>query len=214
MTLHDWAAHHCRVFGLAPDQVRTVFSWLPILERAGWTGAELVRATDWLLTHDPPQWFPRDHLAGLRAQVNAGRARERPADVDPLTGEDVAVCVRCGGAGRLVVPDLRQVQGGQWLPRPTARSVAWDTCAVRCSCARGRLRHYGTVAVDGRPHDLMQLDAYEHANPGWQSQLERRRREERALAELDGPPTGRLAEVLARLAGQMRLPGDDGEDEA
>jgi hypothetical protein len=174
-------------------------------------GSQGQQKLDWYLTGG---FQAKDHLASLKARVMAGRARERPRDVDPLTGEEQAACVRCGGAGRLIVPDLRAVQAGEWRPRPTAVSVAWDTCAVRCTCERGRLRHYGTVTLAGVAHDLMTLDGYEHANPGWQRQLETRRREERALAELDTPAAGRLAEVMQALAARLRMPGEDDPEPA
>lgn len=200
-TFASWVDYHATVLAVRGEaDIRTMLAWEPLFRQAGYAVAELTAATDWLATHEPPRFFA-DHLPALVRFVR-GRRALRASDAP----EQYAACVKCAGSGRLAVPLLRSVVGGEWRPYDAGAGACYYEQAVRCDCARGRFGAF--TNRDGEP--LPSLEDYSRANPSWPAQLSRRRRERLAFAGHDGLPRD-LEALRQRLSLHFREPGcDDG----
>lgn len=202
----DWLKHHCTVFSIYdPERIETVASWQPLFDAAGYTAAELTTATDWLAMNASPK-YPSDHLGAIRSRLTDQRALDYRRAEDAYPSQ----CVLCGGTGRLVVPHLAGVRDGQWLPlRLTRIRATYYTCAVRCSCARGR---FGKFDGQRGGVTLLSIEEYERRNPGWRKQLVRREQEQRAQADLapvDSAWQKTVQGIMDRYG--IRQPGEDEE---
>jgi hypothetical protein len=183
-----WMQRHRTIFGLWSDtQVRSVVEWAEALREAGYMPAELIEASAWLASHEPPRalW---DHLPALVERLKAQRQAYSDPPEDPR-GE----CALCGGTGRVIVPHPDSDPCGRWT-----------TMAVLCRCALGRW--YGERLTSRNP---LTLDAYEARLPDWRRRVERHEQFLRALAEQaerDGarPVSDEWRELVRRILKRTR----------
>lgn len=193
-----WAKHHAAIFALSEKFVaETMSQWFHLFAAAGYTARELLEASEWLTTHNPPQktW---DHLGAVQARIRSVRAVDYRRQVDSHDN-DRGTCSLCSGTGRVVVPHLAGVEGDKWVSVKVARSgSSYYTQAVFCCCALGNW-YDSRNSDDKRP---MRLEAYEVRNPNWRQQMKARDREQGHEARLKRSPEP-WVKMMARLE-QMR----------
>lgn len=213
----EWVTRHATLFGMGSDaDVKTLLSWEDVFTAAEYTVAELKAATDWLAANPAAFGSVEARYAGKAAahlEAIQARIRETRAVVyraESVTETDYGRCVLCGGTGRVIVPHVRGVKAGQWVPIAAARGGAsYYTMAVLCSCVRGewvRSRNAQHVAekLDPKGLSVLTLARYEQMNPNWQVQMEQRKREQLAAAALR-PASPEFAAVVDRLRKQYGL---------
>lgn len=193
----QWARRHCVIFGLTePKHMEMVTSWQDLFQAAGYCAVDLNDATDWLANNAPPR-FASEHLGALTRRMREVRSVRAIRDDD----REVALCVKCGGPGRLSVPLLRSIRQGEWRPYDAGAGPVYYTEAVACDCERGRLRDWSiTDRATGNRVPMMTIADYELANPHYRQQLIGRHRElvERSRVT-SGPLCKGLDEILRRL---------------
>lgn len=168
MTFHDWVAIHCERFGLdRPAERAMVQSWQPAFAAAGFTLEDLMSATDYMTTRAAPR-FRTDHLALIQQHVSE-RRRVIVREAEEFDrGFDAAECDLCRNCGWVIVPHPRYVVEGKW-------QAPFPTCAVVCSCSRGRHYHeadqadYEAKRAKGRRQPSLTLETYARKFPDWQA---------------------------------------------
>lgn len=187
-----WATGHGKSLGLSDRELATVGTWHDSFRAAGYTLSELFGATDMIMAA-PQRLQPLAYSGKMPAQLEAIRQAIKEQRQLVWQREHVAAtvhgeCTICSGIGRVVVPDLRGVSGGQWRPLKIARAGAtYYTCAVLCSCALG---HYlaGKITMRngrGESVNMLTLERYEHQNPDWSRQLREKELADLAWADQD-----------------------------
>lgn len=181
----EWAKSHLTAFGLLSEaSSRAVLAWEPTFAALQADAEELHGATAVLLARSSPiEGYLDGHRAGLLAAVRAGRAAA-PVDADD---DGRPVCVRCSGTGRLIVPHLRGgravTESGHWVGVLVGGRAQYATCAVRCSCERGKFGRFTRRDGVGLPT----LAEYERRNPHWREQDSQRSGELAAEGKARGP---------------------------
>jgi hypothetical protein len=213
----QWVRKHASVFGLNDaKELKTLLSWLELFLAAGYSRDDLDAATTWmasrldLLAGDKTRFLGKmgQHLALIQGFIRQQRSvAYRDAEERNRDGE-LGTCVRCSGAGALVVPHLQGVRKGEWVPISTATGHPYFyTMAILCPCPLGRWRGENVADPERRP---MTLAAYEAHNPRWMVQMERRREELNRQAALAAPHGDeRLTALLKRLAENWNVRRED-----
>lgn len=200
-----WASRHCEIFCLHGEQVLTSFlAWRDLFAAAGYTEQDLVAATAKMAVGRPPR-YASEHRLAIQRVVAELHAIELRREIDrPDRGQ----CATCNGSGRVTVPHLAGVSGGEWVPVKVARGgPSWYQTAVLCLCPLGRWFFNRIPDPEKRP---MSLDFYEAKNPRWRVQMEKRRREQIEEAKLIPDQKG-WRELMRRLLDQYtREPGQEG----
>ncbi len=201
----SWVDRHANLFGLNSLADRaTLQSWE---ESFGHTSQDEINdATSWLVDH--AEIFGQSdsrfagkmlmHLILLKQRINEQRAigyATEKEDADDKFG----TCSRCGGAGLVVVPHLRGIRDGNWVPMAIARGGAsYYTQSVLCPCAKG---HW--VQERNSSLKFMTLERYQVVNPRWEIQLYRRSKEQLAFSVAVSGDDGK--EELQRFAESLEI---------
>lgn len=179
----SWAINHATIFGLSEDaEISAIMAWR---EALGATDEELADATRYLSQNLEALTVPKDmpypgkmtvHLMALRKRILWERAKRY--EVEKPTWEDkYGTCARCSSSGFVIVPHLKFVKDGVWIPQiGGAGEEIFHTFAVQCHCA------LGNWARDHTKQKSMTLESYQASNPGWAEQLNSRKKQERAMS--------------------------------
>jgi hypothetical protein len=201
VTYEQWADYHASMFGLQNEgDVRMLAAWCDLFHSAGYEVAELVDATRFIATHDPPK-FRTDHLAALQARIRERRNVLAPSNVPD--DHPLGNCTLCNSTGRIVVPLIPGMLtvGGKLIPD----DGRWRTCAVLCRCNIGRWfadRQAGDKVMLG-------IDHYSRLSPDWEDVIRRHDAELKKAVEADrqaGVNDKLFGEVLGRLNGRVKTP--------
>ena len=203
-----WAKLYAEVFGLRDEgDLRALLAWEDALSASE---GDLYASSDWLAAN-PAAFGTTDarfagrlamHLGALRVALREQRAIAYRRELSEIDRH--GTCTRCGNTGRVVVAHVSGVRGGEWVPLKVARGGAhYYTMAVWCPCRLGRWLEGNHDQKHGA---MLHLEQYERANPQWEEQVERRRREQAALAALS-PPSPEWAALMNRLVEQCENGG-------
>ncbi len=173
----EWAQRHARIFCLDDKTINSVLSWEGLFAAANYLPDELNDATDWIAAN-AAGIKPWEHLAAIQDRIKRCRAVSNEVKVDNWN------CNDCHGTGRIVVPQLENVRGEDWLPRDVGAGPQYYTCAVRCHCKRGE-QDFSTLPRGlKKSESMMTFATYDLANPAWRRQLADREQEQREAAAL------------------------------
>lgn len=215
-----WVVRYAETFGISEERdVKTLLSWHAAL---GATELELNTALDTLarqpdrLTQSGGRYLAGGrmlaHLHALHAAVRDFRAIDaRPGAV--VKDDGMGTCDRCLSTGWVVVPHLKCVKDGEWVPAMVGGKPVTYTVAVVCNCALGRwVRDRQTG-----DHRSLGIEAYQHQNPDWRRQLRDREAQQLAMAAAEeaargGDPRGKLDGLVAGLAERFGLEGVRDDD--
>lgn len=208
----DWSVYHQDLHGLKGDDGDDlVRMWREVL--IGYRFDDLRAASLWIASHASREWRTK-HLQLLRERIFKTVTERASADAMlnlsmAEKSERANRCVACDGNGKLDVPDLGSVVGGEWIPR----GRTYDIVTIFCACSIGEARYRRTCAdleelkKTARPTSLL---FYEQRNPDWREQMERResmRKAEIAEARLAGHmdrTKGPLAAMLNKIVESRR----------
>lgn len=215
----SWCLAHADAFGLRsdPEAIRALAAWRQRFFAQGFLAEELHAATQWMISN------PRSlaagiylgkmasHLSAIQARIHDARAvLYRRESTEARMGE----CSTCGGSGRVVVPLLRSVQGGEWRPLKIseARGISsYYTEAVTCNCALGKWmgeRFKAKDPIGEYTIRMMGLNEYQARNPRWKIQMSKRTGQQIDLAKIDrgaDSSDGRLDKAIDRLCEQYQI---------
>lgn len=209
-----WAVHHATVCALRGESdLDTLAAWYDLLAAEARYASELHAATREMVSGGIPAWL-REHLGALLAIIRRRRAEQVQADREAVCKDERGSCVQCGGSGRVTVPQLRAIAGGEWVPLSLTRSgtaVYYTTC-VCCSCALGQWYAGMSIKRNGETQCPMTLREYEFHNPEWRAQAEHRRlidrEEQRHTAEMaDEDARMAMDRTIDRLCRKYGIPG-------
>lgn len=197
-TYLDWSIYHAKAFGLRSQQdLEMVDVWTKAFERAGYTVAELIDATNWMLTESAPR-FREQHLDMIQKRIASQRSSaHRESVLSAMRGEEQSRCINCDNVGLVVVPHPAFYVDGRW-------STPWPTAAVTCLCMKGEKSKRD---AEERKAPMMTLAAYEVSHPDWQEQMRERENTRAALHQarqhtryVDGSLGSVLGDVIKKQA--------------
>lgn len=204
----DWIARHLELFGTRDDREDAerdmLGHWTWVFARDGLTPADLIAASEWLVTHNAPT----SRLGMLSALQNALKGvaearRAQMADEIARTRQRAAnaqetACPTCSGTGRVTVPRLDCIRDGVFYrPRKT-----FGTAVVLCLCPLGQWFWERQRDHDPQPWTI---DQYEQRNPDWFRQLYPEEAARASASRLDDR-RGQLRRTLADLARGTEMP--------
>lgn len=165
-----WADRFATVQGLRfEDDLQMVYSWY----RALWhyTLDELNDAAREITKSTKPA--PRDksdYRAWIHRLILTARSVQMPASV--VEEMDRGTCTICLGSGLAIVPHVRCVHLGEWVPLKIGDLPAtFHTLAVWCSCRLGGWRQGRFQVPDRKTYRVLSLEEYERFNPHWRRQM-------------------------------------------
>jgi hypothetical protein len=178
-----WLDRHSLTFNLTSDrELLTLAEWEKIFAAGDYSAAELHDATGFIAQNphvlDTKKPKMERHLIALMSRLRARRANA-PKRPEP-SFEDKGTCTLCGGSSCVVVPHLRGISEGRWVPIPGGAGPRYYTFAVACSCFLGRRKN------EHRDPRLLSLEEYQARNPDWRAQLKAHDEELLALGEYLG----------------------------
>lgn len=154
----DWVQRHAVLFCWdRPADIERLVAWSAVFARAGRTPAQMVAASEYVVTQDPPK-FHSDHLRALRLALVALAQQE----AQPPPKDDG--CRKCCGTGRVIVPR----PAGARQPTLMDGRPYQGTIAVLCSCLLGGWYFRSQAGYEKRR--AMTLEEYARENPGWMAQ--------------------------------------------
>ena len=180
------------MFGIRDDaDLRTIMSWRFVFSATRTSEAEMKAASLWLARNvgvlgEVKERFGGKmtmHLSAIQRALREVRALDQDR-LDQRVQEQesrLGTCVICGSSGYVSVPHPKHVENGEWRPVRMCRGGSgptYYTCAVLCSCARGRWK----ADHQAEGWRQMTLEQYHGSNPDWRQQLEERAEERRAEA--------------------------------
>lgn len=146
----DWVKRHAELFGLSPQQERTVQTWFRWFAERGVVAAQLMAASQALLD-EPPQKISQ-HPSALFRLVRANRAKSEAEFHCYVCDFDR----RCRPTGVVKVP--------AWSAWRDGRVTTAEAMQVTCACPDGQ-RVRETCA------DWDTLAEYEREYPGWRNAM-------------------------------------------
>lgn len=194
----QWSIYHAKAFCLrTTHETEMTAAWAIAFEQAGFTVAELIDATNWMLTESAPR-FREQHLDMIQKRIASQRSNaHRESVLSAMRGEEQSRCIHCDNVGLVVVPHPAFYAEGRW-------STPWPTAAVTCLCMKGEKAKRD---AEERKTPMMTLAAYEISHPDWQAQMRERENTRAALHQarqhtryVDGSLGSVLGDVIKKQA--------------
>jgi len=196
----EFIQKHCERFGYSNQKDQSmILEWASVHTKNGIDVEDLEEASKKMLTDSTITFTREQHLQKMNSILFLLRDKKRTYQTTHISAAGYR-CENCKDAcGIVSVPDLRQVDGGDWKGN--------QTMAVVCICKDG-FKWMNTRNLKDQP--IMTLGQYQNKNPFWKRMLKEREQErknnsltmERAR-ELDGKANNGLDNAIRNILSRI-----------
>lgn len=160
----QWSARHAAMFGMTRlEDAETFAAWRSTFIARGYTFQELTHTTNVIAARTEPLAWRDDHLAEINRIIRDMRQAVIRNESNEAATAKESKCELCADSGMVIVPHPQFVIDGEW----TRNGNSQPTCAVVCSCFRGRRIGEQQAEMFNGKRSKMQLtlEAYEDRVP-------------------------------------------------